>query len=215
MNLSEKSKYPSGVIFNFVRLFCLAVSKILWRVKFRGIENIPQKADTGLLIISNHQTYFDPFWITLPINRKFRYMAWDEAFDWFLIGRFIRYLGAFPVSLKTGNPIKIFRDSVQFLDEGAALLIFPEGEREFSDGKLLSFRPGWTRIALKAEVPVLPVTIRGANKVWAQNMKFPRFGKVEIVYHPVIEIKKPKNKSDLPKIVEKYNRKIVEIIESA
>ena len=184
-------------------------------MEFRGIENIPQKADTGLLIISNHQTYFDPFWITLPINRKFRYMAWDEAFEWFLIGRFIRYLGAFPVSLKTGNSIKIFRDSVQFLDEGAALLIFPEGEREFSDGKLLSFKSGWTRIALIAEVPVLPVTIRGANKVWAQNMKFPRLGKVEIVYHPVIEIKKPENKSDLPKIVEKYNRKIVKIIESA
>lgn len=149
------------------------------------------------------------------MNRKFRYMAWDKAFDWFLIGQIIRYLGAFPVSLKAGNSLKILKNSVKFLREGAALVIFPEGEREFSDGKLLAFKPGYLKIALKAGVPILPVTVRGANKVWAQDMKFPRFRKVEIVYHPIIKIVKPENKNDLKKTIEKYNQAVIKTIKSA
>ena len=212
---SPESKYPSRTIFNFVRLLCLAVSKILWRVKFYGVENIPKNSDAGFLIVSNHQTYFDPFWITLPTNRKFRYMAWDKAFDWFLIGKFIRYLGAFPVSITGGNSLKVLKDSVKFLREGAALIIFPEGEREFPDGKLLPFKTGYIQIALKAETPILPVTIRGANKIWSRDMKFPRFRQVEIVYHPLIKVQKPEKKADLPIAIEKFDQKIIEIIESA
>ena len=148
------------------------------------------------------------------MNRKFRYMAWNKAFDWFLIGKFIRYLGAFPVSITGGNSLKVLKDSVKFLREGAALIIFPEGEREFPDGKLLPFKTGYIQIALTAETPILPVTICGANEVWAQGMKFPRFRQVEIVFHPLIEIKKPASKADLHTKIEEYNSNIIKTIES-
>jgi 1-acyl-sn-glycerol-3-phosphate acyltransferase len=47
---------------------------------------------------------------------------------------------------------------------------------------------GAVRMALEAGVPILPVTIRGANKVWPASRLFPRFGKVEIIYHPVFHV---------------------------
>ncbi|HEY0427127.1 MAG TPA: lysophospholipid acyltransferase family protein [Pyrinomonadaceae bacterium] len=212
---SKENPYPSPIVFNAVRYFVLMVSKILWRIEFHGTENIPQGAARGLLIAPNHQTYVDPFWITVPVKRKFRYLAWDEAFNWFAIGKIIRYLGAFPVrTIGRGGKLNAMKKALKYLREGATLIIFPEGEREFTDGKFLPFKPGAVRIAMEAGVPVMPVTIRGGNKVWAQGMKYPRLGKVEIIFHPPFEIPKTGKKADLDAHVEKINERLMEIIKS-
>ena len=193
-----------------IRYFCTSVSRIFWRIKFHGTENIPQNLPGGLLIVPNHQTYFDPFWICIPIRRKFRFMAWDKAFEWFLVGDMIRYLGAFPVNLERGSK-ETLKQAVRALKDGATLTIFPEGEREFSDGKMLEFKSGAIKIAMLANVPILPVTIRGANKIWAQDMKVPRLGKVDIFYHPVMEI--PRDREDREQI-DKLTDRLEEIIKS-
>lgn len=204
--------YPAPIVIEFIRYFGLFVSKIFWRIEYHGTENIPQDLSRGLLVVSNHQTYFDPFWLCLPIHRKFRFMAWNKAFEWFLIGKMIKYLGAFPVSLEGAGTRKALVESLKSLRNGATLIVFPEGSRGFSDGKLLPFKPGAGRIAMEANVPILPVTIRGGNKVWAQDIKFPRPHKVEIFYHPVLEIPKSENK-DEHQIAEEITEKLKTIIE--
>ena len=145
--------------------------------KISQLGKYSAKYESGLIVVANHQTYFDPFWICFKIHRKFRFMAWDKAFEWFLIGRFIRYLGAFPVSLERGGTVKTLKQTLAALRDGATLVIFPEGSREFSDGKMLEFKTGAARLAIEANVPILPVTVRGGNQVWAQDIKFPRLGK--------------------------------------
>lgn len=214
MNKSE-IKYAPPVVIKLARYISFVVSKMLWRIKYHNKENIPQNLESGLLIVSNHQTYFDPFWICAPIDRKFRFMAWDKAFDWFLVGWLIRYLGSFPVNTATGRSKNAWREAIASLKDGATLVVFPEGVREFSDGKLLEFKPGAVRIAFEANVPILPVTVRGAHKVWSQGMKYPHFKKVEIFYHPLFEIGKPAENEDLRRHFEKETAKIVEIIKSA
>jgi len=207
---SNPNKYPAPAVIEAIRYFCTSVSRIFWRIKFHGTENIPQNLPGGLLIVPNHQTYFDPFWICIPIRRKFRFMAWDKAFEWFLVGDMIRYLGAIPVNLERGSKESL-KQAVKALREGATLTIFPEGEREFSDGKMLEFKSGAIKIAMLANVPILPVTIRGANKIWAQDMKVPRLGKVDIFYHPVMEI--PRDREDREQI-DKLTDRLEEIIKS-
>lgn len=211
MNSSDY-KYPSPKVIKFLQRFSEIISKVLWRIEYRGIENIPKPTEKGLLIAPNHQTYMDPVWISVKIPGKLSFMAWDKAFDIPLLGRLINYLGAFPVNLSRRGSIKASRKAIQVLREGARLIIFPEGEREFSDGKLLKFKPGAVRIAMEAEVPILPVTIRGGNKVWSQDMKLPRFRKIEVIYHPIFEIPKPTENTDLQTHIEKLNQKLAEII---
>lgn len=215
---SSKSSNPSPLVFEFLRYTALLISKIFWRIEFKGTENIPQNLAGGLLVAPNHQTYIDPVWVTLPVKRKFRYMAWDEIFNWFLIGKLARYLGAFPV--KTARfafvgKLGAMKKALKCLREGATLMVFPEGEREFADGEFLPFQPGAVRIAMEAGVPVLPVTVRGGNKVWAQGMKYPRPGKVEIIYHPLLKIPKPAKKEDLHRHLSEMTERLVEIIRSA
>ena len=94
------------------------------------------------------------------------------------------------------------------------MFIFPEGSRGFSDGKLLEFKTGTVRIAIEAGVPILPVTIRGANKVWSQDIKYPHFGKVEIFFHPVLEISKPTDSADQHQYIEELTEKLKTAIES-
>lgn len=136
-------------------------------------------------------------------------MAWDKAFDWFFVGFLIKNLGAFPVNTKFGSR-KSFKQSVKLLNEGKTLMVFPEAAREFADGEFLPFKLGAAQLALRTGVPILPVTVRGANRVWAREMKFPHPAKVEIVFHDVLRIEE--FEKDISP--EELSEKLKEIIES-
>jgi 1-acyl-sn-glycerol-3-phosphate acyltransferase len=196
-----------------VRFVGRSISKVLFGLKYRNLDNIPQTRPGGLLVCANHQSFFDPFWICFPIKRSVRYMTWDAATRWFLIGSFIRSLGAFPVNLERGGKTA-FKMSLGWLKSGGTLVVFPEGARCLSDGKMLEFKTGAVRIALEAGVPILPVTVRGGHKVWAQDMKRPRLSKVEIVYHPLFELPHTPEGINPKAHIEDLTQRLAEIIAS-
>lgn len=160
-------------------------SRLLWRVRWTNLEYIPKTG--GVIIAANHQTYLDPFWISYPVKRPVRYLAWDAAFNWPIVGSFLRLFGAWPLQLEGTDPAPI-RRSIQWLSEGGAVVIFPEGGRGNIDGTMRKFKPGAVRMAMEAGVPILPVTIRGGERVWPMNRRFPRLGRVQIIYHPLFVI---------------------------
>ena len=189
VNKRPPHKYASQLAVDLLRLIGYLISKALWFIRYHGLENIPGNSAGGFLIAANHQTYIDPVWICLPMRRKLRFMAFDEAFNWRVIGPLIRYLGAFPVSMEVGGTLKAMKTALSSLREGAALTVFPEGAREFADGKMLPCKTGAIRIAIQAGVPILPVTIRGGNRIWPQKQKYPNlFRRVEIIYHPLMRL---------------------------
>ena len=167
---------------NAIRVPLRVLSRIFWRISYKGVENIP--ATGGVIIASNHQTYLDPIWMTLPISRQIRYLAWSESFDWPVIGKIIGILGAWPIQIEKTDPTAI-RRSLLLLRKGGAVVIFPEGRRVSPDGELHRFKNGAARMALEANVPILPITIRGGHRVWPRGYRFPRLGKVELIYHPL------------------------------
>ena len=177
---AEPSAMPQWAL-DALRPVVRGLSRVLWRISFRGVEHIP--AEGGLVIAANHQTYLDPFWVSSVVKRPTRYLAWNEAFKWPLVGKALELLGAWPLVLDRGNPTA-YRRSLQWLREGGVLMIFPEGERAFADGRFARFKVGAARLALEADVPLLPVTVRGGQRVWPRGQRLPRTGRVEIVYHP-------------------------------
>ncbi len=176
-----------GWAMELLRVVLGTLFRLCWRMRYVGTENIPRGG--GLIIAANHQTYIDPFWLSVPVKRQLRYLAWDVSFNWPVVGTLMRLLGAWPLQIERGDP-RAIRRSLQWLREGGALVIFPEGGRAFADGEMHKFKAGAARIALEADAPVLPVTIRGGQKVWPRGRRWPRFiGRVEIVYHPLQYIK--------------------------
>ena len=160
-------------------------SSIFWRLEHKGVENIPSGG--GLIIAANHQSYGDPFWLAIPVKRPIRFLAWSEAFSWPVVGKAIRLLGAWPLHVQGSDPAAI-RRSLNWLRDSGVIVIFPEGGRGLPDGSMIRMKGGAVRMALEAGVPILPVTIRGGNRVWPHDKFLPRPGKVEITYHPVLHV---------------------------
>ena len=160
-------------------------SRLYWKLEHRGVENIPQTG--GLIIAANHQSYGDPFWLAIPVKRPVRFLAWSEAFSWPVVGKGIEMLGAWPLQVAGSDPAAI-RRALSWLRNSGVVVIFPEGGRGLPDGSMIRMKGGAVRMALEAGVPILPVTVRGANKAWGSNKLLPRPGKVEIIYHPVIHV---------------------------
>jgi 1-acyl-sn-glycerol-3-phosphate acyltransferase len=187
-------------------------SRLLWRIRWRNLEHIPNAG--GVIIAGNHQSYFDPFWIGSHIKRPVRFLAWDEAFSWPLVGRMMALFGSWPLNLEGHDPAPI-RLSLQWVREGGAVVLFPEGGRGNPDGSMKKFKAGAVRMALEAGVPILPVTIRGGQKVWPTNFRLPRLGhRIEIIYHPLFVIEQRENE-DVRECARRETARLAEIVRSA
>ncbi|HSB08992.1 MAG TPA: lysophospholipid acyltransferase family protein [Blastocatellia bacterium] len=170
-----------AVIRPFARWFC----RLVFKIEFHGVENIPSEG--ACIITPNHVTYFDPIWITIPIRRRVHYMAWDKPFEIPGLGLLMRMFGAFPVNLDAAADASAQREAAERLRDGRALVIFPEGGRT-KTGKLMPFKMGAFRMALAYGLPILPVSIKGAERIWPVGQLLPRTGKLTITYHPPIEV---------------------------
>lgn len=202
---------PQWVI-DVIRVPLRVLSRLLWRISYQGVENIPQSGG-GVIIASNHQTYLDPMWMTLPIYRRIRYLAMSESFGWPIVGKMILILGAWPIQLEKSDPTAI-RRSLQWLKNGGAVVIFPEGGRCGPDGKLLRFKPGAARMALEANIPILPITIRGGHRVWPKGYRLPHLAKVELIYHPLHYVTMQEGE-DARQCARRETNRLAEIIGSA
>lgn len=212
---AKRFEYPSPLVVGLLRGIAFVVSKIFWSIRFEGTENIP-KDEGGFVVVSNHPTYLDPVWISIPVKKNLRYMAWDQVFGWPIVGKLIRYLGAFPVKTEASVTKSAVVESLRTLRGGGVLLIFPEGEREFADGKMLEFKSGAAHVAMNAGVPILPVSVRGGNRIWPRGKKFPSlFRRVELIFHPTIRPPERDDRPDLEEQLEKINDELVKTIGSA
>ena len=176
-------RFLIDVLTPFVWWFC----RMLFKIEFQGVDNIPLEG--ACIITPNHVSYADPIWITIPMPRRVYYMAWDKPFQIPVLGLLMRMFGAFPVNLDVAADASAQREAIELLRKGRALVMFPEGGRTRT-GKLMPFKMGAFRLALVHGVPIVPVTIKGAETIWPVGQMLPRPGKLTITYHPPIEIEK-------------------------
>jgi 1-acyl-sn-glycerol-3-phosphate acyltransferase len=135
------------------------------------------------------------------------------VFDWPLVGKLLGLFGAWPLQIEGSDPAAI-RRTLQWLRGGEAVVIFPEGARSRANGKMDRFKGGAVRLALEAGVPILPVTIRGGNRVWPLGRYVPRPAEVEIVYHPLFQVEQ-RSDEETRKCARRETERLAEIIRSA
>jgi 1-acyl-sn-glycerol-3-phosphate acyltransferase len=170
---------PCTPVLDVFRPAVHALSRAYFGLQLQGTEHIP--GEGPLVIVPNHQTYADPPLVTIPVRRPVYYMAWSRLFEIPIFSGIIRLLRAFPVDIEARDA-RATREAVRLLQRGAALMIFPEGERTI-DGRLQRFKPGAFRLAVSLDVPILPVTIVGGNDAWPPGRILPRRGRITITYH--------------------------------
>jgi 1-acyl-sn-glycerol-3-phosphate acyltransferase len=143
------------IIYCFVQgLVNIFLFPFVW-VRTKGKKNLPKKG--AFLLCSNHRSNLDPVLLALRSPRNFHYMAKEELFRTPGFAQLIKFLGAFPVS-RGKDDQKALRTAMNFLRDGQAVLMFPEGTRS-KTGKLGSGKSGAALIASHTKVPVIPTAI--------------------------------------------------------
>lgn len=149
---------------NFLRIimkhFFSFLETIVYRPKIVGKENIPK--DTAALICPNHVHALDSAIIVAKFKRKVNVLAKEELYK----NGFIRFIadlfGIYPVKpdSKSMESVKI---SLKILKNNGLLMLFPEGTR---NGMAKGIKPkdGAIKLAIKANVPIIPVGFQGNFK---------------------------------------------------
>ena len=151
---------------------------LVYRVRYYGRENIP--AAGGVLVVSNHQSHFDPPLVGIGCPRRMNYVARETLFRFAPFGWLIHSVGAIPID-REGIGLGGIKESLRRLKRGEMVLIFPEGTRS-RDGEIAPFRPGFTALAVRSGAAILPVAIDGAFQVWPRWRKFPGRGRIRVRY---------------------------------
>ncbi|MGW4244015.1 lysophospholipid acyltransferase family protein [Nocardia sp. NPDC004722] len=136
----------------------------------KGEDNIP--ATGGAVIAINHTGYMDFTYAGLPARatkRYIRFMAKKEVFDNSISGPIMRALKHIPVDRGAGT--ESYHEAVRRLRAGELVGVYPEAtiSRSF---EIKDFKSGAARMAIEAGVPIIPMTIWGAQRVWTKG--FPK-----------------------------------------
>ncbi len=143
-----------------------ALFKLLLRVEIRGMENFPAEGPVVLMI--NHTSFLDPVLVCGLMPRQVIAMSKIENFSTPIVGTLIKIYGAFPVRRGEVDR-RAIRQALEVLERGGVLLMAPEGTRS-RDGTLQKGHDGMTFIALRANVPLLPVAVVGSEQ-FKHNLK--------------------------------------------
>ncbi|MGD9075774.1 MAG: lysophospholipid acyltransferase family protein [Desulfobacteraceae bacterium] len=140
---------------------------ILWvcgaRVKVKGRENVDRYEPR--IYLSNHQSYFDIFTLLAHLPADFKFLLKQELMRIPLFGFAMKRAGYIAIDREEPRKaVKSINEAVSKINEGASMLIFPEGTRS-EDGKLQPFKTGGFRLALKAGCDVVPVAITNSRNI--------------------------------------------------
>lgn len=141
-----------------------------WRVT--GRENLPKRG--GLVIASNHISFWDPPLVGAACPREIYFLAKEELFRAPLFGALIRSVHAIPIRRGVADLSGMSR-ALDLLRNGQALLLFPEGSR-MRDGELHPARPGVGMLSVNGDVPIVPCYVAGSNRPgrWLTRRTRPR-----------------------------------------
>jgi 1-acyl-sn-glycerol-3-phosphate acyltransferase len=171
-----------GVTMRFVRA---AVRIAGVQVRVEGAVNIPP----GVCIFAaNHVSNMDPLAFVPAIPRRVAILVKKEVFRIPILGTAMRMANLVPVDRENREAAAGTVDtSVQYLREGLSFAVYPEGTRS-RDGRLLPFKKGAFLIAIRAGVPVVPVSIVGAQDLLRKGEWSVRPGEVIVRFGQAVDV---------------------------
>lgn len=177
----KTGSYWGGAVWSRVNAFFTPMV-----VETKGRSNIDPA--TSYVIVPNHQSYWDIFllygWLGIDIKwimkkelRKIPGLGYASA----TVGHI------FIDRSNTRKAMESLNEARKRLTNGTSVVIFPEGTRSKS-GKMLPFKRGAFKMAVDLNLPILPVTIIGTNKILPAKTMNLMPGKVKLIVHPPIDI---------------------------
>jgi len=185
----------------------LPLTRMFAHARISGLEHLTSLRGP-VIFAPNHQSHLDTPLILSALPARYRYhvavAAWKEYFDaHFYPDRHTRFawirdsitywlaallFNAFPLPQTETGAGQSLRYIGDLVGEEWSILFFPEGERTEA-GEIKRFQPGVGLIAGRLGVPVVPIRLRGVEKVLHRHWRWPHPGRVEIVFGPPLHLK--------------------------
>lgn len=175
----------SGKLFYFHARLWARISLFLasTRVTLRGAENLPPGP---VMFMSNHQSGFDILALLASLPYETRWIVKKELFAIPIFGASMKRGGFIPLDRRDAHrALKSMKKAAEAIRAGNSIVIFPEGTRS-KDFRLLPFKRGGFMLALRAGVPVVPVTINGSGRVNPAGTLQLHSGPISVTLHPPV-----------------------------
>ena len=152
---------------------------ICYGVRFYGSNNLPENG--AVVLISNHQSHYDPPLIAVGLRRRLNFLARKSLFKFKPFAWLIDMLDAIPLDID-GIGFAGIKESLKRLKNGEIILVFPEGGRTW-DGNIAPFLQGSLTLAQRTKSTILPAAISGCYEAFPRTQKYPRlWGRMRVVY---------------------------------
>ncbi|MEG0324846.1 MAG: lysophospholipid acyltransferase family protein, partial [Raoultibacter sp.] len=180
-NEKEAPHWLGNIIYGFL----FVVFKICFRYRVDKRENLREfEGKSGVLIVSNHTSFLDVVFMYLSARPRqwIRFLGRENLYPKLhgLIGQILSRVGSFPVKRDSADRSAIKR-AVHMLKTQQCVGILPEGTRRGKGSMAPEIHSGAALIARMGHAPILPMTVRNAEKI-KEKGKFFRFPKVTVEY---------------------------------
>ncbi len=194
-------KFRHHIVRNIAYWIVYPYTRLKFGVKIERMEN---QQDRPYLILLNHQTTFDQFFVGMAFKGPVYYVATEDIFSLGWVSSLIRYLVApIPIKKQTTD-IQAVRNCYRVAKEGGTIAIAPEGNRSYS-GKTEYMNPAIAALAKTLNLPIAFFRIEdgyGVQPRWADEV---RKGKMRAYFSRVImpEEHKEMSNEELYEIIQK------------
>ena len=160
----------------------------IWNLAWLGAEVKPfrEHGDRNWLVLANHQTPYDQFFIGMSFRRPVYYLASEDLFSKKWVSDFVRWIAKPIPIVKNTADLKAIRICMQVAREGGSIAVFPEGNRTYS-GKTEYMNPAIAKMAKMLKLPIALYRIEGGFGLqprWSDRI---RRGKVRASVFRIIE----------------------------
>lgn len=180
-----------------------------WRAKLP--KSLPIPADQGAVIVCNHRSSVDPFFLQSVSHRKIHWMVAREYVQHPLFGFFLRACEVIPVG-RSGVDTAATKAALRHTAARRIVGMFPEGRINMTEQLLLPCRPGAVVVALKSQVPLLPVYIQGSPYRKTAWSPFLMRARVEVRVGELIDVSEFYGREDEPDIVQQLMLRVLKAI---
>lgn len=149
-----------GLLYSASRFLLDGLVRVVSSWEVRGREHVPRSG--GLIVASNHISFFDPPLIGIAAVRELHFLAKEELFRPPVFGSLIRTYNAIPIRRGVAD-LSGLSKAIDVLRGGEALIMFPEGSR-MRDGELHPARPGVGMLAVGTDALIVPCYISGSDR---------------------------------------------------
>jgi 1-acyl-sn-glycerol-3-phosphate acyltransferase len=165
-------------------------------LQVEGIENIPDRAPA--ILASNHLSFIDSIVLPMNISRPVYYLGKADYWDSWRTRWFFKGTGVVPVHRGGGEKSEAsLTTGIEILSRGELLGIYPEGTRS-PDGRLYRGKTGPVRMALEADVPIVPCAVAGTDQAMPSGRYVPKREPVSVRYGQPLDLSRYRDRRTDP-----------------